>query len=95
MYAVVKLNSLKTQYGFSDNGVTALLEFIKELLPEGNTLPSKYPDVKKIIKQVGMNYITYDACINDCILYWKDNANKVSCPNCSKPRYKTSFNEER
>ena len=95
LYAIVKLNSLKTQYGFSDNGVTALLEFIKELLPEGNTLPSKYPDVKKIIKQLGMNYITYDACINDCILYWKDNANKVSCPNCSKPRYKTSFNEER
>ena len=94
-YAIVKLNSLKTQYGFSDNGVTALLEFITELLFEGNTLPTKNPDMKKMIKQVGMKYKIYDACINDCILYWKDDANKVSCPNCKESRYMTTFNEEK
>ena len=75
--------------------MTALLELIKELLPEGNKLPTKYSDVKKIIKQVGLNYKTYDACINDCILYWKDDANKVSCTNCNEPRYMISLNEER
>lgn len=72
LYVVVKPNSLKTQYCFFNNGMTALLEFIKELLPKGNTLPTRYPDMKKMIKQVEMNYKTYDACTNDCILYWKD-----------------------
>lgn len=42
LYAAIQLNNIKTQYGFSDNGVTALLELMKELLPEDNTLPSKY-----------------------------------------------------
>lgn len=95
LYAIMKLNSLKTQYGFLDNGVTAILELIKELLPEGNTLPTMFYDMKKIIEQVGMNYKTCDVCINDCILYWKEYANKVSCTNCNEPRYMTSFNEER
>lgn len=91
----IKLNDIKTQYGFSVNGVTALLEMMKDLLPEENTLPSKYPEVKKMIQELGMDYITYDACINDCILYWKDRSTLVRCPVCQEPWYKKFSNEER
>ncbi|XP_026436586.1 uncharacterized protein LOC113334575 [Papaver somniferum] len=78
-----------------DNACTALLELIKELLPEENTLPSKYADIKNLIQELGMNYVTYDACVNDCILYWKDHALLVKCPVCQEPRYKKVFNDER
>ncbi|XP_026419922.1 uncharacterized protein LOC113315893 [Papaver somniferum] len=91
----IKLNDIKTQYGFSDNGVTALLEMMKELLPEGITLPAKYPELKKMIQELGMDYITYDACINDCTLYWKDRSEMLKCHVCNEPRYKKVFNEER
>lgn len=47
LYAIVKLNNLKTQYGFSDNGVTAHLDFVKDSLPEGTHYQKKYPDMKK------------------------------------------------
>ncbi|XP_026428097.1 uncharacterized protein LOC113323968 [Papaver somniferum] len=80
MYATTMMNNIKTQFGISDKGVTSMLELMKELLPEGNTLPSKFPDIKKIIKELGMDYVTYDACINDCVLYWKDNSSLVKCP---------------
>ncbi|XP_026396594.1 uncharacterized protein LOC113291256 [Papaver somniferum] len=80
MYAAIMVNNIKTQFGISENGVTAMLELMKELFPEGNTLPSKFPDIKKIIKELGMDYVTYDACINDCVLYWKDNSSLVKCP---------------
>ncbi|XP_026420666.1 uncharacterized protein LOC113316735 [Papaver somniferum] len=79
----------------SDNGMTAMLELIKELLPEENTLPSKFPDVKKIIQELGMDYVTYDACVNDCILYWKDKSSLLKCPVCKEPRYVRVFNDER
>ncbi|XP_026417048.1 uncharacterized protein LOC113312512 [Papaver somniferum] len=95
LYAAIKLNNIKTQYGFSDNSVTALLELFKELLPDGNTLPCKFHDVKKLIQEMGMDYIIYDACINDCILYWKDHASLVKCPVCQEPRYEKVFNDER
>ncbi|XP_026396520.1 uncharacterized protein LOC113291169 [Papaver somniferum] len=95
MYATIMVNNIKTQFGISDNGVTAMLELMKELLPEGNTLPSKFPDIKKIIKELGLDYVTYDACINDCVLYWKDNSSLVKCPVCQEPRYVRVFNNER
>ncbi|XP_026432482.1 uncharacterized protein LOC113329875 [Papaver somniferum] len=95
LYAAIKLNNIKTQYGFSYNGVTALLELFKELLPDGKTLPSKFYEVKKLIQEMGMDFITYDTCINDCILYWKDHASLVRCPVCQEPRYEKSFNDER
>ncbi|XP_026429008.1 uncharacterized protein LOC113324954 [Papaver somniferum] len=95
LYAAVKLNNIKTQYGFSDNGCTALLKLIKELLPEENTLPSKYANIKNLIQELGMDYVTYDACVNDCILYWKDHALLVKCHVCQEPRYKKVFNDER
>ncbi|XP_026383727.1 uncharacterized protein LOC113279240 [Papaver somniferum] len=95
LYAAIKLNNIKTQYGFSDNGVTALLELMKELLPGDNTLPSKYHDVKKMIQELGMDYITYDACVNECILYCKEHASLVKCLVCQESRYKKVFNDER
>ncbi|XP_026451749.1 uncharacterized protein LOC113352093 [Papaver somniferum] len=95
LYASIKLNHIKTQYGFSDNGMTALLDLMNELLPEENILPSKYPEVKKMIQELGMDYIIYDACVNDCVLYWKDHASLVKCHVCHQSRYKKVFNDER
>ncbi|XP_026410872.1 uncharacterized protein LOC113306110 [Papaver somniferum] len=95
LYVAIMVNNIKTQYAISDNGMTAMLELIKELLPEENTLPSKFPDVKKIIQELGMDYVTYDACVNDCILYWKDKSSLLKCPVCQEPRYVRVFNDER
>ncbi|XP_026452086.1 uncharacterized protein LOC113352487 [Papaver somniferum] len=95
MYAAIMVNNIKTQFGISDNGVTTMLDLMKELLPEGNTLPFKFPDIKKIIKELGMDYVTDDACINDCVLYWKDNSSLVKCLVCQEPRYVRVFIDER
>ncbi|XP_026451443.1 uncharacterized protein LOC113351720 [Papaver somniferum] len=95
LYAAIKLNNINTQYGFYNNGVTALLKLFKELLPDGNTLPYKFHDVKKLIQELGMDYLTYDACVNDCSLYWKDHASLVKCLMCQEPRYDKVFNDER
>ncbi|XP_026410581.1 uncharacterized protein LOC113305794 [Papaver somniferum] len=34
LYVAIMVNNIKTQYAISDNGMTAMLELIKELLPE-------------------------------------------------------------
>ncbi|XP_026458781.1 uncharacterized protein LOC113359345 [Papaver somniferum] len=92
LYVAIMVNNIKTQYAISDNGMTAMLELIKELLPEENTLPSKFPDVKKIIQELGMDYVTYDACVNDCILYWKNKSSLLKCPVCQEPRAQKDIN---
>ncbi|XP_026419484.1 uncharacterized protein LOC113315423 [Papaver somniferum] len=95
LYASIKLNHINTRYGFFDNGMTTILELMNELLPKENTFPSKYPEVKKMIQELGMDYITYDACVNECILYWKDCALLVKCHVCQEYRYKKVFNDEK
>ncbi|XP_026440115.1 uncharacterized protein LOC113338938 [Papaver somniferum] len=95
LYVAMMLTNIKTQYGISDNGATAVLELMKELLPGGNTLPCKFAEVKKMIQELRMDYITYDACVNDCVLYWKDKSLLLKCPVCEEPRYIIFFNDER
>ncbi|XP_026459565.1 uncharacterized protein LOC113360250 [Papaver somniferum] len=95
LYVAIMVNNIKTQYAISDNGMTAMLELMKELLPEENTLPNKFPDVKKIIQELRMDYVTYDACVNDCILYWKDKSSLLKCLVCQEPRYVRVFNAAR
>ena len=47
LYFLVKLN-VKTRYGLSDNSFTDILGLFREFLPEGNTTPKNYPEMKKI-----------------------------------------------
>ena len=94
LYFRVKLNNTKTRHGFSDNSLTDILGLFKEFLPEGNSTPTKYPDMKNIIKEVGMDYNIIHERLDDCILYRKEHAKKEKCPICNLSRYQYSLNGE-
>lgn len=72
MFALLKLNDLKTQFNLSDGTTGGILGLLKELLPEWNNLTASYAEMKNTIKDIGMDYIKYDACINNCMLFWKE-----------------------
>ena len=57
-----------------------LLQVLQDLLPS---------DAKKIIKDLGLGYEKIHACPNDCMLFWKENANLDACPHCEESRWKT------
>ncbi|XP_050233259.1 uncharacterized protein LOC126681754 [Mercurialis annua] len=73
------------------------LELFKDALPEGETLPKSYYEVKKLMRDLGLGYITIDACVNDCILYWKEHKDLDKCPNpnCGAPRWKLSLGKRK
>ena len=56
--------------------------------PDGNTLPSKYPVMKAMLKDLGMKAECIDACENNYMLYWKTKADLTVCSQCQTPRYK-------
>ncbi len=47
--AVLKLFNLKARHGLSDKCFTNFLDLIHELLPDGNLMPRKMYDAKKIL----------------------------------------------
>jgi len=69
LLAILRLMNLKATNGWTDKSFTELLVLLNKMLPEGNTLPTRNYDAKKILCTMGMEYKRIHACPNDCILH--------------------------
>ncbi|KAG8378235.1 hypothetical protein BUALT_Bualt08G0116600 [Buddleja alternifolia] len=85
---IVKLLHIKVMGKWSNKSFNMLLEFLKEILLEGETLPSSLYGAKKILNEMGLGYKEIEACKNDCALFYKENDKKDNCPICDESRWK-------
>src|ERR1044072_5923977 len=85
---VLKLYNLKAANGWTDTSFTNLLALLKDMLPEGNVLPSRAYEAKQMLCSIGMSYERIHACPNDCILFRNEYEFLKTCPKCNAPRYK-------
>ncbi|CAM8944407.1 unnamed protein product [Rhodiola kirilowii] len=86
--ATLKLFNLKAKNGWSDKSFTEVLTLVKDMLPEGNTLPNCTYEAKKVMCPMGIEYKKIHACPNDCILYRNAHRDLTECPVCKSSRYK-------
>ena len=93
--AIVILYQLKCLNGWSNKSFTMLLQILKDMLPLDAKLPKDPYEAKKIIKDLGLGYEKIDACINDCMLFWKENANDEECKVCHTSRWATNENDRK
>ncbi|CAH9057952.1 unnamed protein product [Cuscuta europaea] len=82
------LYNIKGKHGWSDQGFTALLEALSNILPADNNIPKTMYEAKKIMKVLGLDYQKIHACRNDCILFHKQHSDLESCPTCGESRWK-------
>lgn len=75
--------------GWSNKSFDTLLEVLKDAFPMCEKLPKSNYDAKKIVRDLGLHYEKIDACMNDCIIYYKEYANASQCPTCGLSRWKT------
>ena len=94
--AVLNLLHIKTMGRWSNESFTMLLQYLKnELLPENVDIPNNFYEAKKCIRDLGLSYEKFDVCINDCMLFWKDDALLNECRICNTPRWKPAqYNSE-
>ncbi|XP_052177584.1 uncharacterized protein LOC127791645 [Diospyros lotus] len=85
---IVRLQHLKVLGGLSDKIFDMLLELLNEAFPEGVSLPRSYREAKKLSEDLGFKYYKYDACPNNCMLFWKDASKLDRCTFCGESRYK-------
>ncbi|GKA51645.1 putative reverse transcriptase domain-containing protein, partial [Tanacetum coccineum] len=86
--AIVKVLNLKGKYGCSNKFFTELLGLLKKMLPAGNEMVEKTYQAKKIMKLMGSGYKKIHVCINNCLLYWKDDKDLTMCRTCGISRWK-------
>jgi len=60
---ILRLFKMKTRNEWTDRSFTELLEFLHEILPQGNTLPTSHYEVKKILCPMGLEYQKIHACL--------------------------------
>ncbi|XP_058785062.1 uncharacterized protein LOC131659973 [Vicia villosa] len=83
----IRLYLLKCLHGWSNTSFTALLELLKEAMPDLNISESFYK-TKAMISGLGLDYKKIDACPNDCMLFWKEHEKENSCTICEASRWK-------
>ncbi|GJV90578.1 putative transposon, En/Spm-like protein [Tanacetum coccineum] len=84
----VKLLNLKGKYGVSDKFFIELLSWIKKMLPAGNEMVEKTYQAKKVKRLMGSGYKKFTVCINNCLLYWKNDKDLTACRTCGTSRWK-------
>ncbi|KAL4283366.1 hypothetical protein GQ457_16G015240 [Hibiscus cannabinus] len=82
---IIYLFHIKCFNGWTNKSFNSLLEVLKLALPDENTLPGSYHEMKKIIRDLGLGYEKIHACPNDCMLFWKENENGEVCLNVEPP----------
>ena len=70
-----------------------ILELLHDAYPESEIPPSFY-EANKTISKIGLDYQKIDACPNECMLYWGDDADREVCRTCNTSRYVTDDDEE-
>ena len=79
---------MKVRHKMTDACFDEHMEFWSDRLPEGNTLPTSIEEAKKVVCPLDLPHVRYHACINDCIIYRGEDAERTTCPVCGQERYK-------
>ncbi|XP_074363590.1 uncharacterized protein LOC141704187 [Apium graveolens] len=86
--SILKLHNWKARFGISDSAFNDLLSTVGSLLPKDNVMPPNAYEAKKTLSDLGLKYIKYHSCPNNCILYRGVNVDASECPKCRLSRWK-------
>ncbi|XP_019082581.1 PREDICTED: uncharacterized protein LOC104704465 [Camelina sativa] len=82
--------NIKVDNNLSEACMDDWAELFTEVLPEGNQATGSYYETETLVQKIGLPYHTIDVCIENCMLFWKEDGNLEHCKFCGKPRYKSS-----
>ena len=84
---LIKLYHIKCMCKITKKEMSMILELLVDAFGHAK-IPSSFYEAKKIINKLGLHYTKIDACPNDCILYFGEDANKDFCKKCKTSRWK-------
>ena len=67
--------------------ITNYMLFKDKVLSSDNVLHDSCEEAKKLLKILGVEYISYHSCPNYCVLYRGEYAEKEICPKCGHDKY--------
>ena len=83
-----RMMNIKTDHNLPEVCMDAWAQLFKEYLPEDNLCAESYYEIRKLVHRLGLPSEMIDVCIDNCMIYWEENAELLECKFCKKPRYK-------
>ena len=83
-----RMMNIKTDHNLPENCMDAWAELFKEYLPEDNVSAESYYEIQKLVYSLGLPSEMIDVCIDNCMIYWKEDDKLEECRFCKKPRFK-------
>ncbi|XP_070055167.1 uncharacterized protein [Nicotiana tomentosiformis] len=84
---LLKLYHIKCLSGLSDKGMSTILDLLRDAFIFAR-IPNSFYEAKKTISKLCLDYIMIDACPNDCMLFWGNDANEKTYKYCHTSRWK-------
>ncbi|KAI9118801.1 hypothetical protein K1719_010246 [Acacia pycnantha] len=75
---LIKLYHIKCLYGITDKTMSMWLELLQDAFLDA-AIPTTFYEAKN---KLGLNYEKIDACPNDNMLYWGDDARRETSMKC-------------
>jgi hypothetical protein len=88
------LMAIKLKFTFLNNCYKELLNLINDVLPNNHKMPKNMYQSKKMLSTLGMEYEKIDVCIDNCILFYKEQKNETECVKFGKSRFIEAINED-
>ncbi|CAA7021013.1 unnamed protein product [Microthlaspi erraticum] len=80
--------SMKTDFSMSEENVDRMCSYVKRLLRDDNSFPASYYEIQKLVAGLGLPYQMIDVCIDNCMIYWREDSDRTTCRFCGKLRFK-------
>jgi translation elongation factor EF-G len=84
---ITRLMAIKLKYFFSNNCYTDLMKLIIDILPKPREVPKDMYQSKKMMLALDLKYEKIDVWLNNCMLFWKEHANKKKFLECGHSRF--------
>ncbi|XP_039122129.1 uncharacterized protein LOC120258759 [Dioscorea cayenensis subsp. rotundata] len=86
--AVARMLNMKAEHHLSERCFNDFCQFLKEILPSDNAIPSNFYNTKKLVQGLGLPVEKIHCCLNGCMIYWGGDTELMTCKICGHPRYK-------
>jgi hypothetical protein len=84
---ITRLMEIKCKYFFSNNCYNNLVKLINDILLKPHKVPQDMYQSKKMMFSLGLKYEKIYVCPDNCLLFWKEHANKKKCLECGQSRF--------
>jgi hypothetical protein len=75
-------------FSLSNSVLEAILILFSLVLPKGHSIPDTLDKVRKVVRDLGLDYEKIHACVNDCVLFRRNYSRTDKYPMCGESRWK-------